>query len=147
MGSTLVSIYRSPAGRRALEQAYGDALERLGAEVTERYVDTRYGETHVLLAGPASGDPVVVLHGGNATNPMTLAWYESLAGEYRLIAPDTIGKPGFSAETRVDPRGDAYGEWVVDLLDAFDIEAAPMIGTSYGAGIVLRTAAEDFKRL
>ena len=77
----------------------------------------------------------------NATNPLTLAWYSGLADEFRLIAPDTIGHPGKSAETRLDPQEEEYGEWVVDLLDAFALQSAPMIGTSYGAGIMLRTAA------
>lgn len=142
-----MSIYRSPTGRRALEDVYTDAVQQLGIDVDERYVETRHGDTHVLLAGPASGEPVVVFHGGNATNPMTLAWYAGLAEEYRLIAPDTIGQPGFSAKTRVDPQGAGYGEWVVDLLDAFEIQSAPMIGTSYGGGITLRTAAVAPERI
>ena len=136
-----MSIYRSSTGRQALEKVYTAAVEKLGIKVGERYVETRHGETHVLLAGPENGEPVVVFHGGNATNPLTLDWYASLAGKYRLIAPDTIGQPGYSVETRVDPRGDGYGEWVVDLLDAFEVQAASMIGTSYGGGIILRTAA------
>ncbi|WP_123538802.1 alpha/beta fold hydrolase [Halosimplex salinum] len=136
-----MGIYRSSTGRDVLRAAYARAVERLGVDVEERYVETRHGETHVLLAGPQDGPPLVVFHGGNATNPMTLGWYAGLADEYRLIAPDTIGQPGHSAETRVDPDGDGYGEWVVDLLDAFTLESAPMVGTSYGGGIVLRTAA------
>lgn len=130
-----------------LEEAYTDAVKQLGVEVNERYLETRHGETHVLLAGPASGDPVIIFHGGNATNPMTLGWYAGLAEEYRLIAPDIIGQPGYSAETRVDPNGDGYGEWVVDLLDAFKFQAAPMVGTSYGSGIILRTAAVAPERI
>lgn len=135
-----MSVYRSSAGQRALEEVYASAMERLDIEVDERYVETRHGETHVLSVGPENEAPVVVFHGGNATNPLTLDWYSSLTDEYRLIAPDTIGQPGYSAETRVDPEGDEYGEWVVDLLVAFDIQAAPMIGTSYGGGIILRVA-------
>lgn len=136
-----MSIYRSPAGRRTLDACYENALGRLAVDVVERHVETRHGSTHVLLAGPADGEPVLVFHGGNATNPMTLSWYTGLADEYRLLAPDTIGQPGRSAETRFDPRGDGYGEWVVDLLDAFELQSASTIGTSYGGGIVLRTAA------
>lgn len=136
-----MSIYRSSAGRKSLENVYTAAIEKLDVEVDERYVETRHGETHVLLGGPENGEPVVVFHGGNATNPLTLDWYSGLAEEYRLIAPDTIGQPGYSAETRVDPSGNGYGEWVVDLLDTFEIQAAPMIGTSYGGGIILRVAA------
>ena len=137
----LMSIYRSSTGRQTLEEVYTAAVEELEVEVDERFVETRHGETHVLLAGPENGTPIFVFHGGNTTNPLTLAWYSNLAEEYRLIAPDTIGQPGYSAETRVDPRGDGYGKWVVDLLDAFDVQSAPMIGTSYGGGIILRTAA------
>lgn len=136
-----MTIYRSSAGRRALEGVYSDAVAQLEVSVEERRIDTRHGSTHVLTAGPDDGRPVIVFHGGNATNPMTLAWYTGLAEEYRLIAPDILGQPGHSAETRLEPRGDGYGEWVVDILDAFGIRSAPMIGTSYGSGIILRTAA------
>lgn len=133
-----MSIYQSSRGRQALEKVYADAVENLQVDVEERYIETRYGKTHVLVAGPEEEEPILVFHGGNATNPMTLDWYSGLANAYQLIAPDTIGQPGHSAETRVDPHGDGYGEWVLDLLDAFEIQVAPMIGTSYGAGIILR---------
>ncbi|WP_435124036.1 alpha/beta fold hydrolase [Halobaculum sp. D14] len=136
-----MSIYRSPAGRQALETVYAEAVDELDVTVDEEEIDTRHGSTHILMVGPEHGQPVLVFHGGNATNPMTLAWFTGLADDYRLISPDIIGQPGHSAETRLDPQGDGYGEWVVDLLDAFDLHSAPMIGTSYGSGIILRTAA------
>ena len=152
-----MSIYRSAAGRRAIERVYESGISALPFDVDSRYVDTRHGRTHVLLAGPVDGRPVVVFHGGNSTNPLSLAWYADLVDEYRIVAPDTIGQPGLSAETRVDPRGDGYGEWVVDLLDAVDLgsgereptglDSVPMIGTSYGSGIVLRTAAYAPERI
>ena len=167
-----MSIYRSAAGKRAIERVYESGITALPFDVDSQYVDTRHGRTHVLLAGPADGRPVVVFHGGNSTNPLSLAWYADLADEYRIVAPDTIGQPGLSAETRVDPRGDGYGEWVVDLLDAVDLgsgeressvkrsiengsvesgstglDSVPMIGTSYGSGIVLRTAAYAPERI
>ena len=167
-----MSIYRSAAGRRAIERVYEAGVAALPFDVDSQYVDTRHGRTHVLVAGPADGRPVVVFHGGNSTNPLTLAWFGDLIDEYRIVAPDTIGQPGRSAETRVDPRGDGYGEWVVDLLDAIEsgsgeietgevgsgeiesediepiaLDAVPMIGTSYGSGIVLRTAAYAPERI
>lgn len=142
-----MTIYHSPRGREALQSVYADAVDRLDVDVTTRTVDTSFGSTHVLLAGPVDGEPVVVFQGGNSTNPLTLSMYTDLAATYRLIAPDTIGHPGYSAETRVDPLSDAFGRWVTELLDCFDIESARMIGTSYGAGILLRTAAYDPDRI
>ena len=135
------SIYTSAVGRRVVERCYERGVERLRIDVDDEWVDTRYGETHLLVAGDEAAPPVVVFHGGNATNPLTLAWFEALADDYRLVAPDTIGQPGLSAPTRVDPTGDAYGEWVVDLLDALGLGSVPLVGPSYGAGIALRTAA------
>jgi hypothetical protein len=57
-----MSIYRSSTGRRTLEEVYSDAVDQLGIEVNEQYVETRYGETHVLLAGPASGSLTSSMH-------------------------------------------------------------------------------------
>ena len=136
-----MSIYRSEAGKQALASVYTDAINQLEIDVETRQIETRFGSTHVLVAGPENGKPVVIFHGGNATNPVTLSWYTDLASDYRLIAPDTIGQPGKSAETRVDPQSDELGTWVGDLLDAFELQSAPMIGTSYGGGILLRAAA------
>ncbi|AWB28532.1 alpha/beta fold hydrolase [Halococcoides cellulosivorans] len=142
-----MSVYRTDSGRDTLLSCYDAALDDLSLDVSERTVSTRHGDTHLLCAGPDAAPPVLVVHGANATNPMTLSWVAGLADDYRLIAPDVIGQPGYSATTRPDPRGDAFGEWIVDLFDAVGVTSAPAIGVSYGAGILLRTAAVAPDRL
>lgn len=134
-------IYRSEDGREEIEALYERGVRRLSVDVDERRVPTRYGDTHVLEAGPPDAPTVVAFHGGNTVNPLTLAWFRGLADDYRLVAPDLIGHPGLSAQTRLDPASDEYAEWVVDALDALGIGSAPMIGASFGAGVVLSTAA------
>ena len=37
--------------------------------------------------------------------------------------------------------------WAVDVLDGFDLDAAPMVGLSHGAGVVLEAAAVDPDRV
>lgn len=134
-------IYRSERGKRRIEQLYDELLSELDRNFERRWVETQFGRTHVLVAGPEEAPPLVVFHGGNVVNPVSLEWFLPLAEQFRIYAPDTIGHPGYSAETRISPRNDSYGKWVTDLLDAFDLEAASMIGPSYGGGILLRTAA------
>lgn len=133
--------YRDEAAARRVRQQYRSMLELLDRPIERRWVDTAAGVTHVLTAGDEAAEPLVVFHGGNAINPMTLPWLLPLADEYHLIAPDTIGHPGFSAPTRLDPSTDAYGRWAIDVLDALAIDSARMVGLSYGAGIILKTAA------
>lgn len=70
-----------------------------------------------------------------------MSWFLPLTNEYRVYAPDTIGHPGKSSQNRVSPADDSFGKWVVDILEGLSIEKAAFIGPSYGAGIILRTAA------
>jgi pimeloyl-ACP methyl ester carboxylesterase len=89
----------------------------------------------------------VLLHGGNTTNPTTLAWVRPLLSKYRVYAPDTIGHPGKSAPTRLSPKDKSYGEWVVDTLDGLGLQQPACMAGSYGAGILLRTAVTAPERI
>ncbi len=90
-----------------------------------------------------SGPPVLMIHG---SGPGVSAWVNwrlvmpSLAERFRVIAPDMVGF-GFTER----PVGAVYGmdTWVrhaVDLLDALDIEAANIVGNSFGGGLALALA-------
>jgi len=135
------SIYRSPEGEKKVLALYNSALKRLELKFEEQMINTRYGVTHTLITGPKESPPLIIFQGGNTVNPVTLSWFIPLMKEYRVYAPDTIGHPGISAQTRISPRDDSFGKWVEDLLDNFGMEKASFIGPSYGAGIILRTAA------
>ncbi|XVH32622.1 alpha/beta fold hydrolase [Haloferacaceae archaeon DSL9] len=141
------SIYRSDDGERRVKQQYGDAVDALDADFEDRWIRTRHGKTHLLVTGPEDAPPLLLFHGGNALNPLTLEWFLPLAAQYRIYAPDTVGHPGLSAQTRLSPHDESYGTWVVDLLDELGLDAVPMIGVSYGGGILLRTAAVAPERI
>ena len=102
-------------------------------------VGTRLGDTHVLAIGPDDAPPAVFLPGGNFLNPTCLKWFLPLAGRHRLYAPDIVGQPGLSAQTRPSPKGDGHAFWVEDVLDGLGLERAPLVGLSYGAGLAIRT--------
>lgn len=135
------SIYLHPQSKAILHALYDKHLVRTDIVTESRMIPTRFGETHVLLAGPESGSPLVLLHGGNTINPTTLWWIKPLMTKYRVYAPDTIGHPGKSAPVRLSPRDDSYGQWLVDVLDALQLSQPIVMAASYGAGILLRTAA------
>ena len=90
-----------------------------------------------------AGSPVLMIHG---SGPGVSAWVNwrlvmpSLAERFRVIAPDMVGF-GFTER----PAGAVYGmdTWIrhaVDLLDALDIEAANIVGNSFGGGLALALA-------
>ena len=135
---------RAPPTDGSFDTLYDRAVaELLDVPVDEAWVETRAGRTHVLLAGDPDAPPVLVLQGGNVTNPVTLSWVQDLADEYRLVAPDTPGEPGKSMA--VAPG--EYGPWVVDTLDALGLETVAMVGASHGAGVLLEAAVEAPERV
>ncbi|MEH7334072.1 alpha/beta hydrolase [Neobacillus drentensis] len=136
-----LTIYKSEAGKRSILGFYEKYLKTLQSDFERIYVETSFGETHVLVTGPAEGKPIFIFQGGNCINPMTLSWFKPLLENYRIYAPDTIGHPGLSAETRISPRDDSFARWISELLRHFQIEKSAFIGPSYGAGIILRLAA------
>ncbi len=119
---------------------YDEALARLGPGCETRMVGTHLGGTHVIVAGPEDAPPLVVLQGGNFLNPLCLAWFLPLAGEYRVYAPGIIGQPGRSAQARPSAKGDGHARWLMDVLDGLGLGRAAFVGISYGAGLILRLA-------
>ena len=60
-------LFRSAEDGERMRRAYVSFLAEVPGTVRERYVDTRWGQTRVLVTGPADGAPLVVLHGAMAT--------------------------------------------------------------------------------
>ncbi|MED5017334.1 alpha/beta hydrolase [Paenibacillus chibensis] len=141
------TIYRTQPGKKRIQQYYEDYLAAFPKNLERQHVHTRFGSTHVLVSGPSDGKPVFIFQGGNCINPMTLSWFKGLFQDYRVYAPDTIGHPGYSAETRISAKDDSFALWIRDLMDHFGIQQSAFIGPSYGAGIILRLAAFQPERI
>lgn len=134
----------APSGTSPFAGLYGRAVESLlDVPVTDEWVDSEAGRTHLLAAGDPSAPPVVVFQGGNVTNPVTLSWVQALADDYYLLAPDTPGQPG-KTTARTTPD---FGPWVVEVLDSLGLDSAAMIGASHGAGVLLEAAAHAPARI
>lgn len=141
------SLYRSAQGMAAALACYDAALRRLTLPFETFYVPTRFGETHVLAAGPREAPVLIMPHGwsGNAAG-----WWpqiNTLAASLRIYAPDTIGQAGRSAPERPSPRGLAYGQWLSDVMDALHLQRAMLVGGSGGAWLILKLAEVAAERI
>jgi pimeloyl-ACP methyl ester carboxylesterase len=135
------SIYKSQEGKEKILGQYEEYLAQFDSLLEREYVQTRFGSTHVLKMGKEDGKPLFIFQGGNCINPVTLLWFKGLLKEYKIYAPDTIGHPGYSNETRISASDESFAHWIQDLMDHYQIERCAFIGPSYGAGIILRLAA------
>ncbi|WP_049566257.1 alpha/beta fold hydrolase [Nonomuraea sp. SBT364] len=95
-------------------------------------VETRAGTVRVHRAGPAEGDPVVLVAGAGAN---ALAWYryiEPLARTRPVLVVDPLGEPGRSVQRRPLATGADVGGWITDVLAEAGAERAHVTGFSAG---------------
>jgi pimeloyl-ACP methyl ester carboxylesterase len=86
-----------------------------------------------------SGPALLLLHGIAGSS---MAWREvmpQLAERYCVIAPDMLGH-GASAKPMGDYSLGAYASGMRDLLHVLGIEAATIVGQSFGGGVALQMA-------
>jgi pimeloyl-ACP methyl ester carboxylesterase len=110
-------------------------------------VETRFGSTHVLAAGPESGPTIVLLHAAAMSAPSWFASISALSKGHSVYAIDTIGDAGRSAQTARLRDGLDMSRWLDDVLAALDRERMHLVGLSYGGWLALNQACRSPGRL
>ena len=137
---TAVALALSRAPDRAVQSLVGR-----WAPAPSDFVDIKGMVVHLRDEGPRDDPlPVVLLHGTGASLHTWEGWVGALKGHRRVI---TLDLPGFGLTGpfigAYDPRdysGDAYARFVVDLLDALNLQRVVLGGNSLGGEIAWRTA-------
>ncbi|MFG1922053.1 alpha/beta fold hydrolase [Cryptosporangium sp. NPDC048952] len=116
------------------EAAYDAVLAQWPAGTESLDVATPSGRTRVQVCG--AGTPIVLLHGGGATSTAWFAAANHLADGFRVYAPDLVGDPGMSENTKLtDPPA-----WLDAVLTGLGLDRIVLGGHSYGGWIALTYA-------
>jgi pimeloyl-ACP methyl ester carboxylesterase len=140
-------IYKSEAGARLLRERYLEALKSWPVPRDEVRVPTPEGETFVLVSGPESAPPLVLLHGSGSTSAEWAPRIPALIERFRVYAVDVIGEPGMSAETRPPLGSDRYARWLDAVLDHFGVSRAAFLTSSFGGWLALDYATRRPERV
>jgi pimeloyl-ACP methyl ester carboxylesterase len=133
-------IYKSEAGRQAVETFYRNVLQHWPVANEQITVATRHGETFVIACGPVDAPPLVLLHGSGSNSAV---WFRDViewARRHRVYAVDIIGEPGLSAPCRPRLRCDIYAEWLHDVWQRLELERASVVAVSLGGWMALAYA-------
>ncbi|AYE93617.1 2-hydroxy-6-ketonona-2,4-dienedioic acid hydrolase [Mycobacterium paragordonae] len=104
----------------------------------------------IFYAEIGTGMPVVLLHGGGpgASGVTNYARnIDALARRFRVIVPDM---PGYGRSTKTLDQSDPFGslaDSIRGLLDQLGVEAAHLVGNSYGGAAALRLALDTPDRV
>ncbi len=133
------TIYKKPDSKTKVIELYDSQLKKLNMPYKDIYIDTSFGQTHVIETGNEGGKPLLVFHGGNATTAHTLLSFRFLVNDFHIYAVDTIGHPGKSSETCLYHKNYDYGKWASEVITNLGYEKIACFGSSFGAGILAKT--------
>ncbi|MEU4387930.1 alpha/beta fold hydrolase [Promicromonospora sp. NPDC023805] len=145
-----VGHFRTPEARKAYEDAYADALDRLPEPTETHDIETTFGTVRAyawIPEGQSDTTPVVLLPGRSSAAPM---WGDNVPHyiEHRTVyAFDVIGDTGMSQQT-VPMRdvGDA-ARWVDEAMAGLDLDRVHLVGHSQGGGLAAAVAVRYPDRL
>ncbi|MFV0363004.1 MAG: alpha/beta fold hydrolase [Suipraeoptans sp.] len=132
------SVFKSPERRDKLRAYYNGILGTFPFE--QKYLETTYGRTFVLISGEASNPPVILLHGSNSNSAFWFPEIMALSSNFRVYAIDIIGEAGNSEEYRPDLETDAFATWLKEVQIALGASKAIVIGNSLGGWMALKFA-------
>lgn len=112
--------------------AYDNTLKLWPVPYEERNITTKFGTAHVIVAGPEDAEPLVLLHGMDASSTM---WYPNIknyTSKYRVYAIDHIVSSGKSVLGDERPDKDEVIAWYNEVLGELQLKKFNLAGISIG---------------
>src|SRR5689334_4633450 len=126
------SAFRGEQAKAVLVRWFDRFRERIEVPTESRTVQTRFGDTHVLVGGPEGAPPLVVLHGAMASSAHVMRELAPLLERFRVHAVDVIGQSVKSADVRPSVSNNEYGEWLAQVMEGLSLPRAHVVGVSWG---------------
>jgi pimeloyl-ACP methyl ester carboxylesterase len=134
--------FRNPALRAQFVAKYDAVVAEWPVPCEERDVTTEFGSTHVIVSGPESGPPLVLLHGAATTAVMWRPVIEALGATHRCYCVDTIIEGNKSIASRRSLGKTKLVTWLRQVFAALDVENARVVGLSYGGWVAANLAVQ-----
>jgi len=144
------SIYKSAAVRERVRQIYAEKMKGWPVPHESRYVETSRGRVHVIVSGPRSAPPMLLLH---ASGVAAWSWKfnaAALSAKHRTYAIDLIGDVGRSELKSMDhalKSGRDQAELYVEITRKLGVGRACVVGASEGGFIATNYALHAPERV
>src|SRR5260221_2096285 len=127
--------------------AYNKALTLWKTPYHELAIPTSLGNAHVIVSGPKNAEPLVLLHGMNASSTM---WYpnsKALSQNYRVYAIDYLLEPGKSQMRGERKDMGEIMNWYNEIFNQLKLEKVSLIGASEGGWLAVNIALHQGSRI
>lgn len=139
-------ITRTLTAMASLAAVSGLALAQPGSEQA-RTASVNDAEIEYVISGPESGEAILFIHGAAVADSFALVMAEPALEDFRLIR---MHRRGYMGSSEIEGKEFSMAEQAADaaaLLDALDIEAAHIVGHSYGGAVAVQMAVDSPERV
>jgi 2-hydroxy-6-oxonona-2,4-dienedioate hydrolase len=140
-------IFKTPEAHTAMLGWYDTFRAKLTVPTESRSVPTTFGETHVLVGGPAAAPPLVMVHGAMASSAHMLVELAPILDRYRVYAVDVVGQSPKTPHARPSVTNNDYGVWLGEVFDGLGLARAPILAVSWGGFAAMRLAVVAPERI
>lgn len=133
--------------RLTYSQAYNRSLSLFATAFEEKNIKTSFGTAHVLTAGTGDKEPLVLLHGMNASSTMWYPNIKALSEKYKVYAIDFLLEPGKSQCDGEVNNTDQIVNWYYEIFDQLGLKRFSIVGASRGGWIAMNLALHDRSRI
>ena len=141
------SAFKTPKGEAQFLAAYDDQMKLWPVPYDQVDVWSRFGTTHVVICGPKTAPPLVLLHGYMATLTMWAPNIAAFSKEHRVYAIDVMGQPGKSRPDEPIRNVTDFVSWLTATLDALHLDRVFLVGMSFGGWLALNYAVAVPQRI
>ena len=92
--------FRTIDSQKEYFSAYEEALKLISIPYQEKYIETTFGDSHVICCGDENKLPLVLLHASSCGSPI---WYKNIgfwSRYFKIYAIDLIGEASKSILTK-----------------------------------------------
>ncbi|WP_395050212.1 alpha/beta fold hydrolase [Flavobacterium sp.] len=124
-------------------KAYDKALKLWKIPFHELNIKTNFGNAHVIVSGPKNAEPLVLLHGMNASSTMWYPNIKALSENHRVYAIDFLLEPGKSHMNGEVKEMKEVMNWYDEIFNQLNLKKFSLIGASRGGWLSINIALQQ----
>lgn len=135
-------VFSSTKKKETYIKSYDETLKLWDVPFEEIDVPTDYGLAHVIISGPKTAEPLVLLHGTDASSTM---WYPNIkefSKKYRVYAIDFPLEAGKSVSNTLKLTNKQIFLFYNQIFEHFNMQNINLLGISRGGWIATYLALQ-----
>lgn len=140
-------VFQTKKEKQNYIKSYDNSLKLWGIPYFEENIKTRYGNAHIVIAGPENGKKLVLLHGMDASSTMWYPNIKALAKTHRIYAIDFLMEVGKSNLTSKPLSSEEIVIWYNDIFNYYKLTKIDIVAASRGGWIATLLATQKYNNI